>query len=103
MPGVAIVELIMPDGYRMPPHSHPADEFVEVKEGTLLIGIGDELDPKRTMRAEVGDTGTAPAGAHHYTIAQGRTRVRVRFMGPYTITYVHAYQAPKKPVFPFGY
>ena len=63
----------MPDGYRMPPHSHPGDEFVEVKEGTLLVGIGDVLDPAHTMRVEVGDTG------------------------------VHAHQAPRRPSFPFGY
>jgi hypothetical protein len=44
------------------------------------------MDPDHTIRAEVGDTGTAPAGAHHYTIAKGRTHVRVTFMGPYTIT-----------------
>jgi quercetin dioxygenase-like cupin family protein len=97
------IELIMPDGYTMPPHSHPVNEFVEVKEGALLVGIGDKVDPKHTMRAEVGDTGTARAGAHHYTIAKGRTRVRVTFMGPYTITYVHAYQAPRQPAFPFAY
>jgi mannose-6-phosphate isomerase-like protein (cupin superfamily) len=101
--GWSTIELIMPDGYRMPPHSHPVDEVVEVKEGTLLVGIGDALDPTHTIRVEVGDTGTAPAGAHHYTIAKGRTRVRVRFMGPYTITYVHAHQAPRRPNFPFGY
>ena len=101
--GPTTVELIMPGGYRMPPHSHPVDEFVEVKEGTLLVGIGDQMDPRKTMRAEVGDTGTAPAGAHHYTIAEGTTRVRVTFMGPYTITYVHASQAPRRHNFPFGY
>jgi hypothetical protein len=55
------------------------------------------------MRAEVGDTGTAPAGAHHHTIAEGTTRVRVTFMGPYTITYVHAHQAPHRPNFSYGY
>jgi mannose-6-phosphate isomerase-like protein (cupin superfamily) len=103
MPVPTTIELIMPDGYRMPPHSHPVDEFVEVKEGALLIGIGDEMDRRKTLRAEVGDTGTAPAGAHHYTIAEGRTRVRATFMGPYTITYVHAEQAPRPSNFPFGY
>lgn len=28
-PGRSTVELLMPDGYRMPPHYHPTDEFVE--------------------------------------------------------------------------
>jgi mannose-6-phosphate isomerase-like protein (cupin superfamily) len=53
----------------MPPHFHPEDEFVEVKTGTLLVGMGDRLDIRKTMPVGVGDTGTAPAGAHHYTIA----------------------------------
>ncbi len=32
----------------------------------------------------------------------GTTRVRVTFMGPYTITYVHAHEAPRRPNFPYG-
>ena len=100
--GMTTIELIMPDGYRMPPHSHPVDEHVQVLEGALLVGLGDKLDAGHTMRAEVGDTGTAPAGAHHYTIAEGMTRVRVTFMGPYTITYLHAWQAPRRTAFPYA-
>jgi hypothetical protein len=102
-PGPVTIELLMPDGYRMPPHSHPGDERVEVLQGTLLIGLGDKLDPKRTMPAQVGDTGTAPAGARHFTIAKGVTRIRVTFTGPYTITYVNAYEVPRQPAFPIGY
>jgi len=102
-PGRCTVELAMPDGYRMPPHSHPSDEFVEVKAGTLLVGMGDRLDIQRTQAVAVGDTGTAPAGMHHYTIAKGQTTVRVTFMGPYTITYVHDYDAPRRASFPYRY
>ena len=102
-PGPVTIELIMPDGYRMPPHSHPADEHVQVLEGTLLIGLGDKLDARHTMAAQPGDTGTAPAGARHFTIAKGVTRIRVSFMGPYTITYVNAYEVPRQPSFPIGY
>jgi hypothetical protein len=60
------VLLAMPDGYKMPPHFHRADERVEVKQGTFLVGIGDKFDLKKTMRMEVGDTGTAPAGMHPF-------------------------------------
>lgn len=101
MSGPCTVELIMPDGYTMPPHSHPYDEFVEVRTGTLLVGIGDKLDARKTQAVAVGDTGTAPKGAHHYTIAKGETKVRVSFMGPYIITYVHDYEAPRRQGFPF--
>jgi quercetin dioxygenase-like cupin family protein len=93
----------MPDGYRMPPHFHPTDERVEVKQGTLLVGMGDRLDARKTLPLAVGDTILAPAGFHHYSIAKGTTVVSVRFIGPYTITYVHAYEAPRQRAFPNGY
>jgi hypothetical protein len=35
--------LSMPDGYRIPPHSHPTDELVEVKQGVFLVP-DDHLD-----------------------------------------------------------
>jgi hypothetical protein len=102
-PGRSTIELSMPDGYRMPPHFHPTDERVEVKQGTLLIGMGDRLDAKKTLPLAVGDTVNAPAGFHHYSIAKARTVVSVTFIGPYTITYVHAYESPRQGSFPFGY
>ena len=93
----------MPNRYRIPPHSHPSYEHVEVKEGTLLVGTGDELDPKMTQALAAGDSATAPAGMHHFSIAKGRTLLSATFMGPYTITYVRAEDAPKPRTFPFGY
>jgi quercetin dioxygenase-like cupin family protein len=102
-PGQCTIQLSMPDGYRMPPHFHPTDERVEVKQGTLLVGMGDRLDLGKTMALVTGDTIVAPAGFHHYSIAQGTTVVSVRFIGPYTITYVNAYEAPRQASFPYGY
>jgi len=95
--------LSMPDGYRIPPHFHPSYEHVEIKEGTLLAGMGDEIDAKKTHPLTVGDSATAPAGMHHFSIAKGRTVVAVTFIGPYTITYLHASDAPVSHHFPFGY
>ncbi|MFL5448264.1 MAG: cupin domain-containing protein [Gemmatimonadales bacterium] len=93
----------MPDGYRIPPHSHPSYERVEIKEGTLLVGTGDRLDSKMTQALAAGDSATAPAGMHHFSIAKGRTLLSATFIGPYTITYVRAEDAPKPRTFPFGY
>ncbi len=101
--GQSTIQLSMPDGYRMPPHFHPTDERVEVKQGTLLVGMGDQLDVGKTMALATGDTIVAPAGFHHYSIAKGTTVVSVRFIGPYTITYVHSYQAPRQASFPYSY
>lgn len=102
-PGESTLEISMPNGYRIPPHFHPSYEHVEVRKGTLLVGMGDELDPKRTLALAAGDSATAPAGMHHFWIASGRTEVSVTFNGPYTITYLRTEDAPRRQVFPFGY
>jgi quercetin dioxygenase-like cupin family protein len=102
-PGPFTLLVSMPNGYRIPPHSHPSYEHVEVKEGTLQVGTGDQLDPKMTQALAAGDSATAPAGMNHFSIAKGRTLLSVTFMGPYTITYVRAEDAPQPRSFPFGY
>jgi quercetin dioxygenase-like cupin family protein len=102
-PGRFTIELAMPDDYRMPPHFHPSDERAEVKQGTLLVGMGDRLDARKTLPLAAGDTAVAPTGVHHYSIAKRATVVAVTFMGPYTITYLNAYEAPRQGAFPNGY
>ena len=92
----------MPDGYRMPPHFHSTDEHVEVRQGALLVGMGDKLDVKKTLALAVGDTVTAPAGNHHYFVTKGATILSVTIMGPYVLTYVHPNDEPWG-VFPYGY
>ena len=65
--------------------------------------MGDKVDRKRTQTLAAGDSATAPAGMHHFSIAKGRTLVAVSFEGPFTITYVRAEDAPQARVFPNGY
>ena len=101
-PVVLKVLISMPDGYRMPPHFHATDEHVEVRQGTFLVGMGDKLDPRKTIALAVGDTVTAPAGMHHYFVTKGATIVSVTIMGPYIMTYVHPNDEPWG-VLPYGY
>jgi quercetin dioxygenase-like cupin family protein len=102
-PGECTMRIVMPEGYRLPPHYHPSFEHVEVREGTLLVGMGDRLDPQQTRAMAAGDSATAPAGMHHWSIAKTQTELSVTFMGPYTITYLHPEDAPRERTFPFGY
>jgi quercetin dioxygenase-like cupin family protein len=102
-PGESTLLISMPNGYRIPPHFHPSYEHIEVRKGTLLVGMGDTLDPKHTGALAAGDSATAAAGMHHFWIVSGRTEVSVTFNGPYTITYLRAEDAPHRRNFPFGY
>jgi quercetin dioxygenase-like cupin family protein len=90
------VELALPDGYRIPPHFHPTDEAVEVKEGTFLVGLGDALDPAKTNPMKPGDKGSLRANMHHFAIARGATIVAVTAKGPFAMTYVNPANDPRK-------
>src|SRR5438445_13816471 len=46
--------LKMPDGYKIPPHFHPADEHVVVLQGTFNMGMGDKLDQNATKPLPAG-------------------------------------------------
>jgi quercetin dioxygenase-like cupin family protein len=94
--GLFQVQLSFPDGYKVPPHFHPTDETVEVKEGTFLVGMGDKLDPKKAKPIEQGDKRTMPAGMHHFGIARGATIVAVSAKGPFALTYVNPADDPTK-------
>ena len=99
--GMFTIELSMPDGYRIPPHSHPTDESIQVKQGTFVFGMGDSFDAAKTRSMMVGDTGTVRAGMHHYASAKGATIVAVTAMGPFALTYVNPSDDPQKqPVRP---
>jgi len=96
------IELSMPGGYRIPPHFHPTDEHVQIKQGTFLVGMGDKLDLKQTTPMAVGDTGTIRAKEHHFGSARGATIVEVTAMGPFAMTYVNAQDDPQNAK-PAGY
>jgi quercetin dioxygenase-like cupin family protein len=95
LPGETTAELLLPDGYRVPRHFHPMGERLEVRQGTLLVGEGDTL--------YTGQSVFHPAGERHSWVARGATVIALTFEGPYTITYVNAYEAPRRTMFPYQY
>ena len=76
-------------------------ERLEVRQGTLLLGTGDRFDAGTAVVLQAGDTAFTPPGEHHYWVARGVTVVSLTFEGPYTITYVNAYEAPRGTTFPY--
>ena len=92
------VELSMPNGYKIPPHFHPTDETVEVKKGTLFVGMGDTFDAASAKPMKAGEKGSLPANAHHFAAVKGATLIAVSAMGPFAMTYVNAADDPQKQV-----
>lgn len=89
------VRLRIPDGYKIPPHTHPTDENVTVVSGTFLVGMGTTFDTKNTMTLSAGGFVTAPANMAHFAAAKGATIVQVHAMGPFAMTYVNPADTPR--------
>jgi quercetin dioxygenase-like cupin family protein len=85
----------VPDGYRIAPHFHPADEHLVVVAGMFNMGMGDTFDVEATKPMKAGSFMVMPRGTHHYAWTTGETVVHVYAVGPWGITYVNPADDPR--------
>jgi hypothetical protein len=90
------IRLKMPDGYKIPPHSHPKRENVTVISGTLKVGMGDSFDPTKMMTFPAGSFAYLDPSMHHYALASGDTVVQIHGMSPVEFVYVNPSDDPSK-------
>lgn len=97
-PGAAAlftIRLRVPDGYRLPPHTHPKDELVTVISGTFQVGMGEKVKLTEMQSLTPGAFVQVPANSAHYAQAKGTTVVQVHAMGPFALTYVNPADTPQ--------
>jgi len=94
--GPFVFRVKVPDGYRIPPHTHPKIERVTVISGTFNIGMGDTFDTQKTQAMPAGTYGRWPAGMHHFVWTKGETVVQFHGDGPWTINYLNPADNPRK-------
>jgi quercetin dioxygenase-like cupin family protein len=90
------VRLRFPNGYILPPHTHPTDEHVTVLKGTFLVGLGENFSTEGMIALKDGGFITAPANHAHFATTRGMTEVQVHAIGPFQLTYVHPSDDPTK-------
>lgn len=95
-PGLYVVRLQMPAGYKIMPHWHPTDEHVTVLSGTFAVGMGEKWDDKSMKNLGMGGYVLLPAEMRHYAMAKVPTTVQVHGMGPFQLTYVNPADDPSK-------
>jgi quercetin dioxygenase-like cupin family protein len=86
----------LPDGYTVPPHSHPTDEHVTVISGTLTMGMGAKMDEPGMHAMNAGSYAKMPRRASHYVRAKGETILQITAVGPFEVTYVNPNDDPRK-------
>lgn len=94
--GPFVMRLKLPDGYRIPPHTHAKPERLTVIAGTFYIGMGDKFDASKGKVMPAGSYGTWAAGMKHYVWTKGETVVQLHGEGPWTIEYVNTADDPRK-------
>jgi quercetin dioxygenase-like cupin family protein len=90
------IRLRFPANYKIPPHWHPTVERVTVISGTFHMGLGDKLDPAKTMPLVAGSIAIMPPKTNHFAWTSEPTVVQLHGVGPRGITYVNPEDDPRK-------
>ena len=85
----------VPEGYRIPPHSHPTDENVVILSGTVGFGMGDKMDMSALKLLRVGGYALMPAGMNHYAYAKTAASFILYAQGPIEFKYVNPADDPR--------
>jgi hypothetical protein len=72
----------LPDGARIPVHTHGGTENVTVITGTFLVAIGKTFDASKLKALPAGAYVSIPPNLAHYAMAKGLTVVDVSGLGP---------------------
>lgn len=93
--GPFVFRVKVPDGYHIPPHTHPKMERVTVIQGTFNIGMGEKFDEHKTNAMPAGSYGFWEPGMKHFVWTKGETIAQFHGTGPWTIHYVNPADDPR--------
>lgn len=93
--GLYVFRLKLPDGYRVPPHTHPKTERVTVIAGTFNLGMGEKFNADATRPLPTGTYGYWPAGMKHFVWVKGETIIQFHGIGPWSIKYINPADDPR--------
>lgn len=94
--GPFVFRLKLPDGYRVPPHTHAKTERVTVLSGTFHLGMGATFDRDAARPLPAGSYGYWPAGMKHFVWAEGDTVLQFHGSGPWSIQYLNPQDDPRQ-------
>ena len=94
--GLFALRLKLPEGYSVPPHTHPVDEVVTVISGTFSLGMGETADQSTAQPLPAGSLFALPPGMAHYVFIDEETVIQISTVGPWGLTYVNPEDDPRK-------
>jgi len=94
--GFFTMRLLLPDGYRVPPHWHPRVERLTVISGTIHLGTGDRFNAAAAKPLPAGTYSSMPPHMTHFAWASGETVLQLSSIGPWQVIYVDPRDDPRK-------
>lgn len=96
-PGVFTLRIKFPAGFKVSPHYHSQTEHATVISGALQLGMGPAFDRSAMRTLQAGSFGFWVAGTPHFAWFETETVLQLHGQGPWTVTYVHPADDPRKP------
>jgi quercetin dioxygenase-like cupin family protein len=94
--GYFCMRIMLPDGYQIPPHSHPNVERLTIISGTFHLGTGERFDKGAAPALPAGSYSFMHPGMKHFAWAEGETVVQLTTIGPWAINYVNPSDDPRR-------
>jgi quercetin dioxygenase-like cupin family protein len=94
--GLFALRLKLPEGYSVPPHTHPVDEVVTVISGTFGLGMGEIADRGMAQPLPAGSFFALPPETAHYVFSDQETIIQISTIGPWGLTYVNPEDDPRQ-------
>jgi quercetin dioxygenase-like cupin family protein len=85
-----------PAGTKVPPHWHPADEYITAIEGTFFLGMGEKFDPSNAQAVPVGAFALVPKKMAHFAYNETEIIAQVHGIGPFVINWVNPVDDPSR-------
>jgi quercetin dioxygenase-like cupin family protein len=95
--GQFALRLRLPEGYHLPPHTHPRPEIVTVLSGTFHLGMGETADRAETQALEAGSFFAFAPGMAHFAYTDEETVIQLNSVGPWGLEYVDPADDPRQP------
>lgn len=84
-PGTFVTRIRFPDGHKVAPHYHAVMENVTVLQGTLMLGVGNKVEPAKMFALPAGSFFSLPPNTPHYAVAKGATVIQLNDVGPWSM------------------
>lgn len=94
--GPITARIKLPANFKLAPHYHPGLERSTILSGTLHIGMGDKLDPKKTTAMVPGTVLLMPPKMHHFGWTKDEVIFQLNVEGPWSVTFLNPADDPRK-------